>query len=146
LDVGLIIDGSGSVGKANFDKGLTFFADLVSHLAVSPQGTHVGAIVYESSAYLKFNLKKSEYHTLSKLKDAIKAFKYTGGGTRTDRALEMAANKIFSADGGDRGDASNVLIIITDGKTHSGSKKYKEVLKPLQVSLRVISYLAAKNS
>ncbi|CAH3172036.1 unnamed protein product [Porites lobata] len=132
LDVGLIIDGSGSVGKANFDKGLTFFADLVSHLAVSPQGTHVGAIVYESSAYLKFNLKKSEYHTLSKLKDAIKALRYPGGGTRTDRALEMAANKIFSADGGDRGDASNVLIIITDGKTHSGSKKYKEVLKPLQ--------------
>jgi len=80
-------------------------------------------------------LAKSEYHTLSKLQAAIRALKYPGGGTRTDLALEMAANQIFSPSGGDRGDAGNVLVALTDGKTSSSSKKYKDVLSPLQVSV-----------
>ncbi|XP_078348187.1 uncharacterized protein LOC144633234 isoform X3 [Oculina patagonica] len=132
LDVGLIIDGSISVGRDDFKKGLEFLSELVGHLSVSQQGTHVGAIVYGSHATLKFNLANSEYHTLSKLQDAIKAFEYPGGGTRTDLALEMAANDIFSSAGGDRGDAGNVLVVMTDGKTNSGSRAYQNVLKPLQ--------------
>lgn len=135
LDVGLIIDGSGSVGSSNFKKATEFLADLVGHLAVSPQGTHVGVIVYHTKATLQFNLAKSEYHTLSKLQAAIIALKYPGGGTRTDLALEMAANQIFSSLGGDRRDAANVLVVLTDGKTSSSSKKYKDVLSPLQVSV-----------
>ena len=141
LDVGLIIDGSVSVGKDNFKKGLEFFSDLVGHLSVSPQGTHVGTIVYGSTATLKFNLAKSEYHSLSKLQDAIKAFDYPGGGTRTDLALEMAANGFFSSAGGDRADAANVLVVMTNGKTNRGSRAYQDVLKPLQVSRKEIRVL-----
>ena len=89
-------------------------------------------------ATLKFNLAKSEYHSLSKLQEAIKGLKYTGGGTRTDLALEMAADQIFSAAGGDRADAANVLVILTDGKTSGKSAPYKDVLKPLQVSYKEI--------
>lgn len=95
--------------------------------------------MYHSKADLQFNLAKSEYHILSSLQPAIKALKYTGGGTRTDLALEMAANQIFSAAGGDREDAGNVLVVLTDGKTNSASKKYKDVLAPLQVSLVEVS-------
>lgn len=138
LDVGLIIDGSGSVGRQNFGKALQFLSDLVGHLSVSPQGTHVGAVVYNSVATLKFNLAKAEYHSLSKLQDAIKDLDYPGGGTRTDLALQMAADSIFSSAGGDRADAANVLVILTDGKTSSRSAPYKNVLKPLQVSRREI--------
>ena len=142
LDVGLIIDGSIGVVRDDFKKGLEFLADLVGHLSVSPQATHVGAIVYSSSATLKFNLAKSEYHILSKLQEAIKAFDYPGGGTRTDLALEMAANEIFSAAGGDRADAGNVLVVMTGSKTNNGSRAYRDVLKPLQVSRREIRVLS----
>ena len=134
LDVGLILDGSGSVHRDNFKKALEFLSDLVGHLVVSSQGTHVGAIVYNSVASLKFNLAKSEYHTLPKLQEAIKKLGYPGGGTRTDLAIDMAASDIFSAAGGDRADVENVLIVLTDGKTSSRSRAYKDVLKPLQVS------------
>ena len=113
---------------------MKFLSDLVGHLSVSPQGTHVGAIVYNSVARLEFNLAKSEYHSLHKLQEAIKGLKYTGGGTRTDLALKMAADQIFSAADGDRADAANVLVILTDGKTNSRSAPYVDVLKPLQVS------------
>lgn len=136
LDVGLVIDGSISVGSDNFKKSLEFLSELVGHLSVSPQGTHVGAIVYGSTATVKFNLAKSEYHTLSKLQAAFKAFDFPGGGTRTDVAMQLAASDIFSPAVGDRVDAGNVLVVLTDGTTNGGSAPYKDVLKPLQVSIR----------
>ena len=136
LDVGLVIDGSISVDRDNFKKSLEFLSDLVGHLSVSPQGTHVGAIVYGSTATVKFNLAKSEYHTLSKLQEAIKAFDFPSGETRTDVALQLAANGIFSPAAGDRVDAGNVLVVLTGGKTNIGSAAYKDVLKPLQVGRR----------
>ena len=61
------------------------------------------------------------------------AIRYPGGWTRTDRALEMAAQKLFTVAGGDRKDKRNVLVVFTDGKTNRGSKSYMEVLRPLQV-------------
>jgi len=121
LDVGLVIDGSTSVGSDNFKQSLEFLSKLVGHLSVSPQGTHVGAVVYGSTATVKFNLAKSEYHVLSKLQAAIKAFDFPGGGTRTDVAMQLAASGIFSPAAGDRVDAGNVLVVLTHGKTISGS-------------------------
>ena len=135
LDVGLVIDGSISVGSENFKKSLEFLTEFVGHLSVSPGGTHVGAIVYGSTATVKFNLAKSEYHTLSKLQAAIKVFDFPGGGTRTDVAMQLAANGIFSPAAGDRVDAGNVLVVVTAGNTNGGGAPYKDVLKPLQVSI-----------
>ena len=57
--------------------------------------------------------------------------RYTGGGTRTDRAIEKADRELFERD---RPDKPDVLIVMTDGKTNRGSKKYSDVLKPLHVS------------
>ena len=132
LDVSLVIDGSISVGSEDFKKSLEFLSEFVGHLSVSPEGTHVGAIVYGSTATVKFNLAKSEYHTLSKLQEAIKAFDFPGGGTRTDVAMQLAASGIFSSAAGDRVDAGNVLVVVTAGNTN-GDVPFEDVLKPLQV-------------
>lgn len=41
--------------------------------------------------------------------------------TRTDLALEMANDTLYTAAGGDRPDKPNVMIVLTDGKpTHPG--------------------------
>ncbi|XP_068717618.1 uncharacterized protein [Montipora capricornis] len=132
LDVGLLIDGSTNVGAGNFKKTLGFLSDLVGHLSVSPQGTHVAVMVFESQATLHFNLAKSEYHSLSKLQSAIRALTYPGKGIRTDLALQMAASQIFDSSGGDRNDADNLLVVLTSGKTSSGSTPYKDVITLLQ--------------
>ena len=49
----------------------------------------------------------------------------------------MANSGLFSSGGGDRADKPNVLVVITDGKTNSGSKPYSSVLAPLIVSVAV---------
>ena len=47
--------------------------------------------------------------------------------------MEMAAEMMFKPEKGDRTDVPNVLVVITDGRTSPGSKKYEDVLKPLVV-------------
>ena len=57
------------------------------------------------------------------------------GGTRTDRALELAAEEFFGWDNsGDRPDKPNVLLVLTDGDTNEGSKPFSQVIPPLNVS------------
>ena len=133
MDVGIVLDTSGSVRSENFKKATEFVANLVGHLTISAQGTHVGVISYASTPSLQFNFAKAEYHNLGALQAAIRGVKFTGGGTRTDLALEMASNHLFTPGAGDRNQATNVLIVLTDGKTNRGSKPYIDVLKPLQV-------------
>ena len=133
MDVGIVLDSSGSVNSANFKKATDFVAELAAHYAVSSHGVHMGVIAYSSRPRLQFNFAKAQYHNLAALQAAIRAVRYTGGGTRTDLAMEMAGNQLFTPGAGDRPHASNVLLVFSDGKTNAGSKPYSVVLKPLQV-------------
>lgn len=137
MDVGIIIDGSGSVRTENFKKAKEFIAEFTTHFQVSPDGTHVGVITYSTNAKLEFSMANSNYHHMLALTNRIKAISYPNGWTRTDKALEMASSQLFTAAGGDRPNKPNILIVFTDGKTNYGSKPYPDVLRPLQV--RVIN-------
>lgn len=134
LDVGIILDGSGSVGKNNFKIAKEFVQSLMSHFSVSTKATHFGVITYSTNSNLEFDLANPKYHNVVELKKRVMEIRYPGQWTRTDRALEMAAQKLFTSAGGDRNDKANILIVFTDGKTNRGSKPYPEVLQPLQVS------------
>ena len=49
VDLGFIIDGSGSIeaaGKGNFKKELTFVKGITQAFDISKEQTHVGIIVY----------------------------------------------------------------------------------------------------
>jgi len=131
MDVGIIMDRSGSVGSASFDKSKSFVRTLVHRFQISSHGTRVGIIAYQSSAHLAVKFADVNSQTPSAMTNIINRISYTGGGTRTDIALQMANSGLFSSAGGDRGDKPNVLVVITDGKTNSGSKAYPTVLAPL---------------
>ncbi|XP_031562905.1 uncharacterized protein LOC116298543 [Actinia tenebrosa] len=132
LDIGIILDASGSVRAHNFKIALDFIQDLIKHFQVSPKGTHFGFIIYSGKAKVEFKMSDSRYHNFNSIMDRIRSIRYTGGWTRTDRALEMAATQLFTPAGGDRKDKDNILIVFTDGKTNRGSKPYPQVLRPLQ--------------
>lgn len=106
----------------------------MSHFSVSTKATHFGVITYSTNSNLEFDLANPKYHDVVELKKRVMEIRYPGQWTRTDRALEMAAQKLFTSAGGDRNDKANILIVFTDGKTNRGSKPYPEVLQPLQVS------------
>ncbi|KAK3700598.1 hypothetical protein QZH41_010513 [Actinostola sp. cb2023] len=132
LDIGIILDGSGSVRERNFKIALGFIEDLITHFKVSADGTHFGFITYNHVAKVQFTMADTRYHDFVGLKARVKAIRYTGGWTRTDRALTLASTNLFIKKGGDRPDKPNILIVFTDGKTNRGSLPYPSVLRPLQ--------------
>ena len=134
MDVGVIMDRSGSVGSANFQKAREFVTKLVQELQISSHGTRVGIIAYHSSSSLVVNFANHAAQEPNAMAAKIRGIHYSGGGTRTDKALELANTHLFTNAGGDRADKPNVLILMSDGKTNSGSKPYSQVLAPLLVS------------
>ena len=122
------------MGKNNFKTAKEFVQSLISHFSVSAKATHFGVITYSTNPTLEFNLANSKYHDIVELKNRVMEITYPGQWTRTDKALEMAAQNLFTDAGGDRKDKANILVVFTDGKTNRGSKPYPEVLQPLQVS------------
>lgn len=131
MDVGIIMDRSGSVGPTDFLKSKRFVKTLVHRFQISFHGTRVGIIAYQSNSHLAVKFSDANSQNPAAMTTIINKIAYTGGGTRTDIALEMANSGLFSSAGGDRIDKPNVLVVITDGKTNSGSKAYKTVLAPL---------------
>lgn len=77
LDVGIILDESGSVGSSNFKIALGAISDLVSHYSVSSSGTHFGMITYDSNPTLHFTMGNSQYQNIIDLKSKVESIRYT---------------------------------------------------------------------
>ena len=132
FDLGLIIDGSGSVGNYGFAETKLFILKLIDQFTVSAEKTHFGVIVYSNNPKLVIQLSDPMYYHQIQLKLRILYVEFPAGKTRTDKALKMAGTKLY-APGEDRNQVPNVLVVITDGNTEKGSEPYNKVLKPLKV-------------
>lgn len=133
MDIAVIMDRSGSVGRDNFEKAKQFVISLVHKLQISSHGTRIGIIPYHSDAQVAVKFADVAYQTPDAMTRLIRGIPYTSGMTRTDVAIELANNQLFTKAGGLRSDKPNVLIVMTDGHTNAGSKPYKTVLAPLKV-------------
>ena len=117
------MDASGSVGS-NWNVEQEFVTDLASEITISPSGGQASVTVFSTDA--KLMIKFSDHQTFATFKDAVNALKHTKGGTRIDKALEVANNDMFSATNGMRPDVPKVLVFITDGKHYGPDFNYTE--------------------
>ncbi|XP_031569140.1 uncharacterized protein LOC116303695 [Actinia tenebrosa] len=131
MDVGVIMDRSGSIGAENFRKSQDFVASLISHFEYASSGTRFGVIAYNAAANTIFRFNDAAVQNSKTLMSRVYGIKYLQGGTRTDRALQLANSDLYSSRGGYRSNVPNVLFVLTDGKTNRGSLPYSTVLKPL---------------
>ena len=112
-----------------------FLAQIVGGLNIGRDATHLGMMLFDSrpnviSTFSNEALftKDAVYHFVEKI--PTKRF----SPTRTDKALLAANNQLFTPEGGDREKFPNVLIVLTDGKTHPTSKPFAEITPLLKVS------------
>ena len=117
LDIIFVLDASGSVGSENFNNLLNFVANLTSNLKVSPSETHVGVVRYTSSA--QFVIELGSISDPVQLDTAIRNIEYTGGGTATGMAIELAHLQGFNNSQRFQRVAS-VMVVLTDGDTSEG--------------------------
>ena len=133
LDLGVIVDISKSVGIKNLPSLRKSLDRLVDMFNISSKGTHMGMILFSGKAELHFNFSNTKFHDPASVKKEISNITKLIYGTRTDRALIMANNELFTAAGGDRPDKPNVLLVFTDGKPSRRSKPFSETIPPLEV-------------
>ena len=152
LDIGIVLDKSKSVKIHNLKKVIKFLEDLVEKFDPSPDADHFGLITFNENAYLKFDFADSKYHNKDALLDKIASeADHLEYQTRTDLALKMARDKLFTAAGGDRPDKPNIMFLFTDGKpTQPKTGKlidFKEFFNDMAEDLKVsiIRVLAAAN-
>ena len=138
FDLVFVIDGSGSIeqaGAGNFKKIKDFIKDIVNGFNIGFDKTHVGAVIFSSSASVRFGL--DDYYSKSGINSAIDKVIYPSGGTYTGKALRMARKKMYTKSG-DREDKPNVVIVITDGKANDDVEGPTNQLRNLPAAIFAI--------
>ncbi|XP_068755519.1 uncharacterized protein [Montipora capricornis] len=131
LDVGIILDSSSSIQPNDYQRALSFLQSLVDRLDISERGTHMAILLYSWEAHTVYRF--TDPQNVTSVKNKIRSLPHIEGGTRTDKALELAGEHVFGwEETGDRPDVPNVVVVLTDGNTNEASKPFSEVLPSLE--------------
>ena len=118
MDIAILADISRSMLDDEREDLIEVVKSLVDEVGVSEAGHRFGFVTYAINATLHSNFSNSFYYNAdnlkSKVENEVKVIP-DKDATRTDLAMELVLNKLFSSDGGDRPNARNVLVIISDG-------------------------------
>uniref|UniRef100_A0A8C5R881 Collagen alpha-1(XII) chain n=1 Tax=Leptobrachium leishanense TaxID=445787 RepID=A0A8C5R881_9ANUR len=114
-DVVFLVDGSYSIGIANFAKVRAFLEVLVNSFDISPSKVQISLVQYSRDPFTEFTLNK--YDTIEGILQAVNTFPYRGGSTNTGKAMTYVREKVFVESKGARSNVPRVMILITDGKS-----------------------------
>lgn len=127
LDLVFVIDGSKSLGPANFELVKQFVNSIVDSLDISRTGTHVGLIQYSTKVRTEFTL--GQYVTVDSIKQAVRRMEYMGRGSRTGSALRHMFESSFSSREGARPNTQRVTIVFTDGRSQDDVSEWASKAK-----------------
>ncbi|XP_013922004.1 PREDICTED: collagen alpha-1(XII) chain-like, partial [Thamnophis sirtalis] len=119
-DIVLLVDGSYSIGIANFAKVKAFLEVLVKSFEISPEKVQISLVQYSRDPYTEFPLNK--YNRIDDVIRAINTFPYRGGSTNTGKAMTYVREKVLIPNRGARPNVARVMILITDGKSSDAFK------------------------
>eukprot|EP00062_Callorhinchus_milii_P005541 gi/632945303/ref/XP_007887976.1/ PREDICTED: collagen alpha-3(VI) chain-like [Callorhinchus milii] len=114
-DIVFVVDGSGSIGPAQFDSMKHFMAAVVNSSDVAVDKVQFGAVIYGDRPQTIFKL--DEYTTKTEVGDAIYGIQQAGGSTYTAMALKHATSLLDPVGGGRKQQGvPQFLVVITDGE------------------------------
>uniref|UniRef100_A0A8C7LYK3 VWFA domain-containing protein n=1 Tax=Oncorhynchus mykiss TaxID=8022 RepID=A0A8C7LYK3_ONCMY len=133
MDLVFVIDGSKSLGPANFELVKQFVNGIVDSLDVSGTGTHVGLLQYSSKVRTEFIL--GQYTSGRDINRAVLQMQYMGRGSMTGAALRHMFEYSFSAKEGARPDIPRVSIVFTDGRSQDDVSKWASKAKDAGITI-----------
>ena len=104
-----MLDSSGSVGYNNFEQMKLFVKDLTNYYKLGPEETRVSAMSFSSTAYIHIPFSRY-FSDKNQFDSAVDRIRYSGGGTATAMALNMAYNDMFTSLNGTRGTGKNLIM------------------------------------
>ncbi len=95
---------------------MAFVKAIVGDLPISRDYINIAVVEFSDTAYLQFNL--NQYFSVSEVQSAIDNIPYIGSLTNIAEALTTVRQNIFTYMGGDRQNAANIVLLITDGRSN----------------------------
>jgi collagen type VI alpha len=120
MDLALVLDGSDSVGNADFEKLKNWSKSFIENLQVDKYGAKVGVIKYATSIKDVSPMSSD----IEDIKRRIDRVSWIQGYTNTGAALERVRTKLF-AEGG-RENVPKVIVVVTDGESTDTEKLMSE--------------------
>ncbi|CAI5769701.1 collagen alpha-1(XII) chain isoform X1 [Podarcis lilfordi] len=143
-DIVLLVDGSYSIGIANFVKVRAFLEVLVKSFDVSPAKVQISLVQYSRDPHTEFTLNR--YTRIEDVLHAINTFPYRGGSTNTGKAMTFVREKVFVQSRGARPNVPRVMILITDGKSSDAFKDPADRLRNSDVEIFAVGVKDAVRS
>ncbi|CAL8395349.1 unnamed protein product [Arctogadus glacialis] len=143
-DVVLLVDGSYSIGLANFAKVRAFLEVLVKSFDIGPGKVQISLVQYSRDPHTEFHL--NTHHDLDRVVAAVRSFPYRGGSTNTGRAMTYVREKIFLPTRGARASVPRIAILITDGKSSDAFKGPATLLRSADVEVFAVGVKEAVRS
>ncbi|XP_014783160.1 uncharacterized protein LOC106878459 [Octopus bimaculoides] len=118
-DLVFLLDESGSVGQANYNKVKQFLEKSIIRLPISPSQFRVSVTTFSNSAKVLFYL--NAFTSKNPMIQKIRSMGYNGGGTETSTGINAVVNDVFSLNNGAKlmKDAPRVLVLVTDGQSNN---------------------------
>ena len=111
MDLVLALDGSSS-SNLNFDSLKKAVRKMLNRYSISEDDTHVAIMEYSDGVTLVTKLNRN--NSLSEIQEILKGLQPSRGYNRlTSKALQSAADTVFTPGYGGRPGASKVLVIFT---------------------------------
>ncbi|KAM9778880.1 collagen alpha-1(XII) chain-like isoform 3-T3 [Syngnathus typhle] len=143
-DVVLLVDGSYSIGLANFAKVRAFLEVLVNTFDIGPNKVQISLVQYSRDPHTEFLL--NTHSDLSGVLKAVRSFPYRGGSTNTGKAMTYVREKIFQLARGARHNVPRVTILITDGKSSDAFQQPATNLRDADVEIFAVGVKDAVRS
>lgn len=135
MDIAILGDTSRSMNEAQRNRLIELVDRLVDKLGVAPEGNHYALVTFDFDSKVHNNFTDPMYYNERELKSKVRNIIMPvpkAWGTRSDIALNQATQS-FTTEAGDRTDAKNVLVMLTDGKPRKARKDNKSFI-PLSES------------
>ncbi|EFP02640.1 hypothetical protein CRE_02342 [Caenorhabditis remanei] len=141
-DILFLLDSSDNFNEQRFHRAIKLIGETVSKFNnFGADGVQVSLVQYNDEPYLEFSLRK---HNCKKhLLDDIADTEFMTGGSQLNKALEKVSQFAFTKKRGDRPDAENILIIVTDGQYNGRIQEPTRLAKDNNVTVLVISTIEA---
>ncbi|KAF1373398.1 hypothetical protein PFLUV_G00238450 [Perca fluviatilis] len=135
-DIVLLVDGSGSIGRSDFEIIRSFLAGMVSNFNIGPDRVQIGLIQYSNNPRTEWHL--NTHQTKYSLLKAIANLVQLTGSTNTGRALNSTLQNNFKPNVGMRADSKKIAVLITDGEANDNTLLPSQKLKDAGIEIYAI--------
>ncbi|OAF70849.1 hypothetical protein A3Q56_01412 [Intoshia linei] len=143
MDLAFVIDSSGSIRDNNPPDGsydnwqliLNFMNDVIDRIDFN--SVNVGVVVFSYDAVMEIPLNSGL--TKEELKKKIFEISHRNSFTNTYGGLNVARTELFTSTNGDRSDADNYIILITDGMPTRNEELLSDEIKKVHKTIKVFT-------